>query len=110
MSPIMSVMLKQQSFKRGGRGRSQIVETRQGSKIDRREGGRWGAQGKIGNGSAGQKKGLFKNSVNVFILSRLPGISQIRTLFKVYGAELCLHRKRTILIIIIPCGSPARWL
>ena len=31
-------MLKQQSFKRGGRGRSQIVETRQGSTIDRREG------------------------------------------------------------------------
>ena len=32
------VMLKQQIFKRGGRGRSQIVETRQSSKIDRREG------------------------------------------------------------------------
>jgi len=31
-------MLKQQIFKRGGCGRSQIVETGQGSKIDRREG------------------------------------------------------------------------
>jgi hypothetical protein len=53
-----------------------------------------GAQGKIGKGSAGQKKGLFKNGVNVFILSLLPGISQIRTLFKVYGAELRLLLKK----------------
>jgi len=45
------VMLNQQSFKRGGRGRSQIVETRQGSKIDRRE-------GEGGEHRAGLRKGV----------------------------------------------------
>ena len=54
------------------------------------------AQGKIGQGSAGQKKGLFKNSVNVSMLGFLPGISQIRTFLKVYGAELRLLLKKNI--------------
>jgi len=43
----------------------------------------------IGKGSAGQKKDPF-NSVDVFIMSLLPGISRIRTFLKVYGAELRL--------------------
>ena len=61
---------------------------------EEKRGGRWGAQGRIGKGSAGQKKGLFKTRVNVFILSLLPGISQIRTFLKVYGAELRLLLKK----------------
>ena len=47
------VMLKQQSFKRGGRGRSQMVETGQGSKINRREGEGRERRAGLGNGSAG---------------------------------------------------------
>ena len=54
------VMLKQQSFKRGGRGRSQMVETGQGSKINRREGEGGERRAGLGKGSAGYKKGLFK--------------------------------------------------
>ena len=50
------VMLKQQSFKRGGRGRSQIVETRQGSKIDRREGEGGERRAGLGRGVRGKRR------------------------------------------------------
>ena len=103
------VMLKQQSFKRGGRGRSQIVETRQGSKIDRREGGGGERRAGLGKGVRG-KEGSFQNSVDVFIMSLLPGISQTRTFLNVYGAELRLLLKGNNTIIIITCGNSARWL
>ena len=43
-------------------------------------------------GSAGQKKDPF-NSVDVFIMSLLPGISRIRTFLKAYRAELRLLLK-----------------
>ena len=54
------VMLKQQSFKRGGRGRSQIVETRQGSKIDRREEGGRERRARLGKGVRGKRSVFSK--------------------------------------------------
>ena len=53
-------MLKQQSFKRGGRGRSQIVETRQGSKIDRREGEGGERRAGLGKGVRGKRRVFSK--------------------------------------------------
>ena len=58
------VMLKQQSFKRGGRGRSQIVETRQGSKIDRREGGGGERRARLGKGVRGKRR-VFSKTVSM---------------------------------------------
>jgi len=52
-------MLKQQSFKRGGRGRSQIVETRQGSKIDRREGEGGERRAGLRKGVRGKRRGWY---------------------------------------------------
>ena len=40
------------------------------------------------------KEVSFQNRVDVFMLSFLPGISQIRTFLKVYGAELRLLLKK----------------
>ena len=42
----------------------------------------------------GVKEGSFHNSVDGFLMGRLPGISQIRTFLKVYGAELRLLMKK----------------
>ena len=53
-------MLKQQSFKRGGRGRSQIVETRQGSKIDRRKGEGGERRARLGKGVRGKRRVFSK--------------------------------------------------
>ena len=71
-------MLKQQSFKRGGRGRSQIVETRQGSKIDRRR-GKVGSAGRDWERECRAKEVSFQNSVDVFMLSFLKSSEVIGT-------------------------------
>ena len=49
-----------------------------------------GSAGQDWERECGAKEGSFQNSVDVFMLSFLPGISQIRTFLKVYGAELRL--------------------
>ena len=52
-----------------------------------------GSAGQDWEGECGAKEGSFQNSVDVFIMSLLPGISQIRTFLKVYRAELRLLLK-----------------
>ena len=61
----------------------------------------------------GVKEGSFQSSVDVFIMSLLPGVSQIRTFLKVYGAELRLLLEKNNTYhhhLIITCGIHARWL
>jgi len=99
-------MLKQQSFKRGGRGRSQIVETslRQGSKIDRREGGGGERRARLGKGVRGKRRVFSKQCRclhNESLAWYLPNTSRYME-----PSSVCFL-KRTILIIIITCGSPA---
>ena len=53
-----------------------------------------GSAGQDWERECGVKEGSFRNSVDVSILSFLPGISQIRTFLKVYGAELRLLLKK----------------
>ena len=53
-------MLKQQCFKRGALERSQIVETRQGSKIDRREGGGRERRARLGKGVRDKRRVFSK--------------------------------------------------
>jgi len=53
-----------------------------------------GSAGQDWERECGAKEGSFQNSVDFFILSFLPGISQIRTFLKVYGAELRLLLKK----------------
>ena len=53
-----------------------------------------GSAGQDWERECGAKEGSFQNSVDVSILSFLPGISQIRTFLKVYGAELRLLLKK----------------
>ena len=53
---LMHKLAFQQSFKTGGRGRSQIVETRQGSKIDRREGEGGERRARLGKGVRGKRR------------------------------------------------------
>ena len=53
-----------------------------------------GSAGQDWERECGVKEGSFQNSVDVFILSFLPGISQIRTFLQVYGAELRLLLKK----------------
>ena len=59
-----------------------------------------GSAGQDWEGECGVKEGSFQD---VIIMSLLPGVSQIRTFLKVYGAE---PRNGTKLIIIITCGNP----
>ena len=53
-----------------------------------------GSAGQDWERECGAKEGSFHNGVDVFLMSRLPGISQIRTFLKVYGAELRLLLKK----------------
>ena len=52
-----------------------------------------GSAGQDWERECGAKDGSFQNSVDVFIMSLLPGISQIRTFLKVYRAKLRLLLK-----------------
>ena len=53
-----------------------------------------GSAGQDWERECGAKEGSFQNSVDVSMLSLLPGISQIRTFLKVYGVELRLLLKK----------------
>ena len=53
-----------------------------------------GSAGQDWERECGAKEGSFQNSLDVSMLSLLPGISQIRTFLKVYGAELRLLLKK----------------
>ena len=53
-----------------------------------------GSAGQDWEEECGVKEGSFQNSVDVFIMSLLPGISQTRTFLNVYGAELRLLLKK----------------
>ena len=53
-----------------------------------------GGAGQDWERECGVKEGSFQNSVDVSMLRLWPGISQIRTFLKVYGAELRLLLKK----------------
>ena len=53
-----------------------------------------GSAGQDWEEECGVKEGSFQNSVDVFIMSLLPGISQTRTFLNVYGAELRVFLKK----------------
>ena len=53
-----------------------------------------GSAGQDWKRECGAKEGSFQNSVDGFLMGRLPGISQIRNFLKVYGAELRLLMKK----------------
>ena len=61
---------------------------------EEKRGGKVESAGHDWERECGVKEGSFRNSVDVSILSFLPGISQIRTFLKVYGAELRLLLKK----------------
>ena len=56
-----------------------------------------GSEGQDWERECGVKEGSFQNSVDVFIMSLLPGISQIRTLWSSCkdcgGAGICQHNR-----------------
>ena len=106
------VMLKQQSFKRGGRGRSQIVETslRQGSKIDRREGGGGERRARLGKGVRGKRRVFSKQCrcLHVeFLAWYLPSPYLPQG---IWSRAPFASEKEQYSSSIITCGSPARWL